>query len=576
MPNPRGSTGRGRAFIEAVIGDMGGTDALDDLAGVDALIERGIADPERIGVTGGSYGGYMSCWLPVVDQRFKASVAISPVTDFYSEHWNSNIGAWDAWFLGGEPQDGTSQYQERSPVFLADRVTTPTLLTAGTEDRCTPPGQAMEFYRALRANDVPTEVAIYPGEGHGVRKFPAYLDLVTRTTAWFERFMPAGRRWTSPIWRDGVPRPRTQDVPDQRVARAGLAAIAERPRRVHGCVGLEGRSRPRLVRGHLPQDGVPEAFVLRARGRAIPDEVALTTNISIALSTIASCLDLSGERRTVILSELDFPTDGHVWIAWARKTGAEIRWLRSADGLTIPVEEYDRAIDERTALVMVNRVLYRSSAIVDAKAVCAIARERGALSFVDDYHGLGIVPLDLHDLGCDLYTAGVLKWMLGGPGLVFLYARRDLLPSLEPAVTGWFAQREPFAFDTEHLDYHPTARRLEHGTPPAPVFFIAQGGIDIISEVGPATIRARQGELTDHLIARADEAGLEVRTPRDRELRGGVVNVKVGPEAEKICHELLARDVCTDFRGDGLRISPHFFNTEADIDRCFEELRSLV
>ena len=191
MPNPRGSTGRGRAFIEAVIGDMGGADAEDDLAGVDALVERGLADPERIAVTGGSYGGYMSCWLPVVDRRFKASVAMSPVTDFYSEHWNSNIGAWDAWFLGGEPQDGAPQYRDRSPVFLADRVTTPTLLTSGTEDRCTPPGQAIEFYRALLANGVPAEVAIYPGEGHGVRKFPAYLDLVARSTAWFERFMPA-------------------------------------------------------------------------------------------------------------------------------------------------------------------------------------------------------------------------------------------------------------------------------------------------------------------------------------------------------------------------------------------------
>jgi kynureninase len=306
-----------------------------------------------------------------------------------------------------------------------------------------------------------------------------------------------------------------------------------------------------------------------------PDEVALTTNISIALSTVASCLDLAGDRRAVILSELDFPTDGHVWLAWARRTGGDVRWLRSPDGLTIPLEEYDRAIDERTALVMVNRVLYRSSAIVEAKEVCRIARERGAVSMVDDYHGLGILPLDLHDLGCDLYAAGVLKWMLGGPGLVFLYARRDLLPRLEPAVTGWFAQREPFTFDAEHLAYHPTARRLEHGTPPAPVFFLAQGGIDIISEIGPAAIRARQGELTDHVIARADEARLHVRTPRDPTARGGVVNVKVGP-AERICHELLARDVCTDFRGDGLRISPHFFNTEADVDRCFEELRRLV
>jgi dipeptidyl aminopeptidase/acylaminoacyl peptidase len=191
MPNPRGSTGRGLAFLEAVIGDMGGADAHDDLAGVDALIARGIADPERIGVTGGSYGGYMSCWLPVVDARFKAAVAMSPVTDYYSQHWNSNIGAWDSWFLGGRPEDGAEQYRERSPVFFADRVTTPTLLTAGTEDRCTPQGQAMEFYRALQARGVPVEVVIYPGEGHGVRKFPAYLDLITRMTAWFERFMPA-------------------------------------------------------------------------------------------------------------------------------------------------------------------------------------------------------------------------------------------------------------------------------------------------------------------------------------------------------------------------------------------------
>ncbi|MGZ5293507.1 MAG: aminotransferase class V-fold PLP-dependent enzyme [Actinomycetota bacterium] len=306
------------------------------------------------------------------------------------------------------------------------------------------------------------------------------------------------------------------------------------------------------------------------------DEVALTTNISIALATVASCLDLSGERNRVILSELDFPTDGHVWLAWARKTGAEIVWLRSPDGLTIPLEAYDEAIDDRTALVMVNRVLYRSSALVDAKAVCATARERGALSFVDDYHGLGIVPLDLHDLGCDLYTAGTLKWMCGGPGMVFLYARRELLPTLEPAVTGWFGTREPFSFDTEHLEYHVTARRLEHGTPPAPVFYLAKGGLEIIAEVGVERIRERQGVLTDHVIARADATGLAVRTPRDRDARGGVVNVGVGSNAEAICHALLARDVCTDSRGDGLRISPHFFNTEADVDRCFDQLADLI
>ena len=323
---------------------------------------------------------------------------------------------------------------------------------------------------------------------------------------------------------------------------------------------------------HLPAHGVAEATFAGLTG-CDADELAITTNISIALATIASCLDFTGERRRVILSELDFPTDGHVWLA-QEKRGAELVWLRSEDGLTIPLEAYDAAIDERTAVVMVNRVLYRSSAIVDAKAICAMARERGALSFVDDYHGIGIVPLDLHDLGCDLYTAGTLKWLLGGPGMAFLYARRELLPTLEPAVTGWFATREPFSFDNQHLDYHPTARRLEHGTPPAPVFFIAQGGLDIICEVTPERIRERQGELTDHVIARADEAGAAgadaARTlgPRRRGERGGRAR------SRQDLSRAAGRDVCTDFRGDGLRISPHFFNDEADIDRCFEELRA--
>lgn len=325
------------------------------------------------------------------------------------------------------------------------------------------------------------------------------------------------------------------------------------------------------------EDIFPAMRALKQRFAALtgcePDELAITTNVSIALSTVASCVDFT-KRRKVIVSELDFPTDGHVWLA-QRSRGADVVFLRSPDGLTIPLEEYERAIDDDTAVVMVNRVLYRSSALVDAKEVCRMARRAGAWSFVDDYHGIGIVPLDLHDLGCDFYTAGVLKWLCGGPGLAFLYTRRDVLPGLEPAVTGWFATREPFSFDNQHLEYHAGARRLEHGTPPAPVYPIALGGLEIIGEVGVERIRERQGALSDHVIARADRAGLPVRTPRDRSTRGGVVNVGVGPEAGKICHALLERDVCTDFRGDGLRISPHFFNTEADVDRCFDELHAL-
>jgi kynureninase len=308
---------------------------------------------------------------------------------------------------------------------------------------------------------------------------------------------------------------------------------------------------------------------------AEPAELAVTTNVTMALASVLSCLDLSRERNRIVLTELDFPTDGHVSLAHRRR-GAEVMFLPSPDGLTVPVESFADAIDERTALVIINRVLYRSSALLDVQEICRIARDAGAWTVIDDFHGAGIVPIDVHEVGCDFHTTGVLKWLCGGPGLTFLYARRDLISTLEPAITGWFGQAEPFAFKTQELDLHPSARRFETGTHPAPSAFIAQGGLEIITEVGPERIRERQGELTDYLIERADAAGLEVRTPRDRSMRGGVVNVKVGEQAGKIAEALYERDVCVDHRGDGIRVSPHFFTIESDIDRLFDTLATLL
>jgi kynureninase len=308
---------------------------------------------------------------------------------------------------------------------------------------------------------------------------------------------------------------------------------------------------------------------------ADPSELAITTNVSMALSSVMSCLDFSGERNRLVLTELDFPTDGHVWLAQERR-GAEVVFLKSPDGLTVPVESFAEAIDERTAAVCINRVLYRSSALLEAAAICRLAREAGAWSIVDDFHGAGIIPVDVRAMGCDFYTTGVLKWLCGGPGLTFLFARGDLIPSLRPTVTGWWGQRVPFSFDSLRLDFHPTARRFETGTHPAPIPFIAQGGLEIITEATPERIRERQWQLTDHVIERADGAGFPVRTPRVPSERGGVVNVGVGEDAEKISQALYERDVCVDHRGDGLRISPHFFNTEADIDRLFDVLARLA
>jgi dipeptidyl aminopeptidase/acylaminoacyl peptidase len=191
-PNPRGSAGRGQQFAAAVVGDMGGADTFDYLSGIDAMVERGIADPARIGTMGVSYGGFMSAWLVTQDQRFKAAVSTSPVTEWYSFTFTSNIPGWGLWFLENADleQPGT-QAHTRSPVLHASKASTPTLLTAGAQDRCTPAGQAREFYRALLSHGVDSELVIYPGEGHGVSRFPAVTDYLTRIVTWFEKYMPA-------------------------------------------------------------------------------------------------------------------------------------------------------------------------------------------------------------------------------------------------------------------------------------------------------------------------------------------------------------------------------------------------
>ena len=190
-PNPRGSSGRGQDFAALVCGDMGGADSADILAGIDALVARGIADTARVGVMGLSYGGYMASWITTRTDRFAAAAAMAPATDLVSAHYTSNIPDFDRLFLRDDPTNTSGHYFTRSPIMYAGRVRTPTLHTTGALDRCTPPTQAIEFHRALLEQGVPSEVAIYPQEGHGVRHFPAIVDQCTRIVGWFERFMPA-------------------------------------------------------------------------------------------------------------------------------------------------------------------------------------------------------------------------------------------------------------------------------------------------------------------------------------------------------------------------------------------------
>ena len=303
------------------------------------------------------------------------------------------------------------------------------------------------------------------------------------------------------------------------------------------------------------------------------DETAIVPSVSSGMSSIATCLDFN-VRPKVVLTEMDFPTNHYVWRAQERR-GAKLDVVPSRDGITIETEDFLSAIDEQTLVVNLNRVLFESSYILDAAAIVDRAHAVGAFVVVDDFHGSGIVPIDVHELGADFLLTGALKWLCGGQGLAFLYCRRALIENVQPLVVGWFGTDDFFTFDRSGLRLRHDARRFETGTPTLPQAWTAAGGLDIILEVGVDAIRARNQELTRRCIERSDELGLELLTPRDDARRSGLVRVRIpgGPEgAKRVLHELFERDVVLDSRGDALRISPHFFNDESDVDRCFEEL----
>jgi dipeptidyl aminopeptidase/acylaminoacyl peptidase len=186
LPNPRGSGGRGQAFARRVVGDMGGSDTDDFLSGIDALVERGVADSRRLGVTGHSYGGFMTAWLIAQDARFAAAVTSAPVTHWVTEHLLSNIPHWPALFLGESYSVPEGKYFKRSPVMYASQVKTPTLSLCGRLDRSAPPEEAAQFHNALLQNGVRSVLVTYPFEGHGVRTMPALIDCAARIVGWFE------------------------------------------------------------------------------------------------------------------------------------------------------------------------------------------------------------------------------------------------------------------------------------------------------------------------------------------------------------------------------------------------------
>ena len=310
---------------------------------------------------------------------------------------------------------------------------------------------------------------------------------------------------------------------------------------------------------------------------AAEDEVAVTTSVSAGVSALASGLDCGSGRDKVVVSDFEFPTIGQIWHAQERR-GARVVHVPAEPDATIPLELFDAAIDEETALVSVTHVCFRNGSRNDVAGVVELAHERGALVLVDAYQTVGSLPVDVRALDCDFLAAGVLKYLLGSAGLGFFYCRRDLVERIEPTATGWFADRNIFEMDIHDYSPAPTARRFEAGTPPIPAIYAGIAGIELMREIGIEETETHVRELNGLLLAGLDELGARVVTPRAPEQGGALVCV-ASTDVDRLVAALADGGVVTSSRDDNLRISAHCYNTAEDVSTVLDLLaqnRSLL
>ena len=297
-----------------------------------------------------------------------------------------------------------------------------------------------------------------------------------------------------------------------------------------------------------------------------PRELALLPSTSAALAAVTESIDARGRNR-VVCTELDFPTLAY---QWAVKPEIVMVVLKSPDGIRIDPEQFAEAVDDRTLFLATSHVFFATGYEQDLNALADIARAAGAYSLIDGYQGAGQTDLTLPGTGVDFYTTGPLKWLLGGPGLAYLYVRDQLVEELEPRLTSWFATKRQFDFDLGGFEYRDDARRFELGTPALPTVHTALGGQEIIDEVGLPAILRRNRELTDHLIDAAERAGMSL-TLADPDHRTFILMIQHDDPSGAVKH-LAEQGIIVDYRPGHVRVSPHFYNTTDELDRCIEVL----
>ena len=307
-----------------------------------------------------------------------------------------------------------------------------------------------------------------------------------------------------------------------------------------------------------------------------PGEIAMAPNVSIAQAQIFSALDYApGGRDTIVMTELDFPSVRYVYDELASRLGARIVVVPSDDGIGIDEDRLLAAIDERTRLVSISHVLFRSAYIMDAARICAHAHRVGALVALDAYHSVGVVPVDVRAMEADFLTGGVLKWMCGGPGGAFLWVKPEVSATIAPSLTGWQAHEHPFAFEAE-MTYAAHAWRWLSGTPSIPALYAALAGPRILREAGMDAIRAKSVRQTSRLIELADARGFAVNVSRTASRRGGTVAFDV-PHGREVAQALLVRNVIVDYRpGAGIRVAPHFYTSDQEVEQVVEAIDEIL
>jgi kynureninase len=307
---------------------------------------------------------------------------------------------------------------------------------------------------------------------------------------------------------------------------------------------------------------------------ASPGTVAFQPTVTIAHGVVFSSFAFTKERPKVVTDAMNFPSVLYLIDELSRR-GAEVVIVPSDDGITVDADRLISAIDERTAIVNVSHVLFKSAYIHDVGAIAKRARDVGAFSLIDGYQSVGAIPVDVKDLGVDGYIGGCLKWLCGGPGVAFLWMRPEVQARLAPSLTGWMAHTRPFDFAPK-LERQTNIWRYLHGTPNISGLYAARPGLEIINEVGIAAIRSKSLRQTDRLLALAEEKGFRCTTPREHHKRGGTVAIDV-EHGYEVSKALKARDIVCDYRpGAGIRLSPHFYNRDEELDQAIEAIAEIL